>query len=254
MISNAIKYKFDDFTFNNYMDLLQLAQARYKFVGYDIDIEQENNFVIWRHDIEFSVLIACHFAEIENEKGIKSNYFLNIHSEFYNALDKQNVQRIKRSIISNGHNIGLHFDTSFYDIDDVGQLEICILKDKAILEDVFGTPISVFSFHNTNSFSMSCEDDMYGGLINVYSKKFKSVPYCSDSLGYWRFNKLYDLLNDSKITKMQVLTHDAMWSEIPKAPRQRIKDSIEKDAHASLCFYDEYLKNNGHKNIDEYSE
>ena len=62
----------------------------------------------------------------------------------------------------------------------------------------------------------------YGGLVNVYSSYFKErYNYCGDSLGYWRYNRLEDVLKDEKIQHLQVLTHDANWSEEVLSPRKR---------------------------------
>jgi hypothetical protein len=250
-ISNNQLYHFSDFTFNNYRKLLRLAKLRFKFCDFNIDFENETNYVLWRHDLEFSIKTACHLAQIEEEEKVKSNFFVQLHSEYYNTLDKRVVELIRNNIINSGHAIGLHFDAHFYNITKSKQLDYYIQKDKTILEDVFEVKIIAFSFHNTNSLILSYEDDHYGGLINVYSKRIKSIPYCSDSLGYWRIDRLQDRIEDAKINKLQVLTHDAMWSEKIMSPRQRIRMSIQKDADVLMQYYDEYLREYGHKNIDE---
>lgn len=250
-ISIENEYKFSDFTFDNYRKLIQLAKRRFRFLGYKIDLENELNYVIWRHDLEFSIQTACKLAQIEKEEGVKSTFFIQLHSEFYNTLDKRIIQLIRSYLIQSGHTIGLHFDAHFHNTKNVLALEKCILKDKLLLEDILEVPIDIFSFHNTNSFILSCEDDYYGTLLNVYSKKIKQIPYCSDSLGYWRYDRLQDRLEDSSITKLQVLTHDALWSDTPLAPRQRIIKSIKNDGDELLRIYDNYLYKFGHKNIDE---
>lgn len=249
-IPNNLLYHFSDFTFSNYRKLLRLAKSKFKFCGFNIDFEKEENYVLWRHDLEFSVRTACHLAQIEKEETVKSTFFIQLHSEYYSTLDKRIVELIQNSIIKSGHDIGLHFDAHFHNIVNSNQLDRFIRKDKSILEDLFEVQINAFSFHNTNSFILCCEDDYYGGLLNVYSKRIKKIPYCSDSLGYWRIDRLQDRLEDPNIQKLQVLTHDAMWSEKIMSPRQRIKMSIQKDADTLMQYYDEYLRKYGHKNID----
>ena len=249
--NNSDSYRFTDFTFDNYRRLIRLAKSKYRFCGYEINFETENYFILWRHDIEFSVQIACQLAQIEREEKVKSTFFIQLHSEFYNTLDKRNIKAIKESIIDAGHDIGLHFDSHFHEIESQELLEECIIKDRLILEDIFGVTLKSFSFHNNNAFTLSCEDDFYGGLLNVYSKRLKQLPYCSDSLGYWRYDRLQDRLEDETLSKLHVLTHDAMWSEFPIAPRQRILKTIQQDAEKLKYHYDEYLKKYNHLNIDE---
>jgi len=249
-IPKHIKYNYSDFTFKNYRKLLRLAKSRFKFCGFDIDFEKEENFVLWRHDLEFSITTACHLAQIEKEEDVKSTFFIQLHSEYYNTLDKRIVELIRKSIINSGHSIGLHFDLHFHNIINKNQFDYFIKKDTSILEDIFQVRINAFSFHNTNSFILSCEDEFYGELLNVYSGKIKKIPYCSDSLGYWRIDRLQDRLEDPNIHKLHVLTHDAMWSEQIMSPRQRIRMSIQKEADLLMHYYDEYLRENGHQNVD----
>lgn len=249
--SNSELYKFSDFTFDNYRKLIQLAKTRFRFVNYNIDFEKKTNFIIWRHDVEFSVRNACRLAQIEKEENVKSTFFLQLHSEYYNVLDKRNIDSIRKNIIESGHSIGLHFDIHYHEIGDSRHIDKYLLKDKEILEDIFKVSLQSFSFHNTNSFILNCENDYYGGLVNVYSRRIKNIPYCSDSLGYWRYERLQDMLENRSIKKLQVLTHDAMWSEKALSPRQRIRRSIQQDADDLMVYYDNYLLRFGHKNIDE---
>ena len=97
-----------------------------------------------------------------------------------------------------------------------------ITLDRQFLEKNFGSKLDTFSFHNTTPFTQSCLAYQYGGLINVYSSYFKEhYDYCGDSLGYWRFDRLEDVLNKPEIQHLQVLTHDGNWSDEVLSPRKR---------------------------------
>jgi len=243
------EYRFSDFTLGNYKKLLKLALKNYRFMSFTDEPISDLKKIILRHDIEFSIPIALRMAEIEASLGIKATYFLQIHSEFYNPLDKCNYLSLKR-IIDIGHDLGLHFDTHFWTINSEKELEEYIEVDKNIIRTYFKVNISAFSFHNTNDFVLSCENEKYAGLINAYSKKYKTeIGYCSDSTGYWRYERLEDRLREAKDKFLQILIHDGMWQDEVLPPRQRIFKVIDDRAEYLKKFYDSTLKKFGAKNI-----
>ena len=125
-----------------------------------------------------------------------------------------------------------------------------IVFEKNILQKVFGN-INVFSFHNTTPFTMNCKAWEYGGLINTYADYFqKNVEYCSDSNGYWRYNRLMDVLAQSTSQRLQILTHPEWWQEEVMSPWQRIQRCIDGRARRNRDFYQNHLRTFGMKNID----
>lgn len=245
----ADTYHFSDFTRTHYAECIDLAKTQYRFIGY-AEARSETNFVLWRHDVDFSMHVAKKLALIEAEKGVKATYFIYPHCEFYNLLERDVFDLVK-DIQGLGHDIGLHFDSHFYNITNAAQLDAALHREKALLGDFFNTDISVFSFHNNNDFTMSCEDWQYGGMINTYASYFKKeVGYCSDSHGIWRFARLYEVLKKFEHQKLQVLTHPEWWQETAMAPRQRIKRCIDGRAAKNLQYYDDLLKKMDRPNID----
>lgn len=249
MINENI-YKFKDFTLSNYRKILRIAKSNNKQFRFFNQLDNRDKFYLWRHDLEFSPDIALEMAKMENQEGIKSTYFIQLHSYFYNTFEKEILLAIM-NISSLGHQLGLHFNTHFYNIKSENKLDYYIKQDKGILETLLNRKISVFSFHNTNTFLLSCDKEKYGGLINVYSGYFKNeVGYCSDSTGIWRYERLEDRLHENKDNKLQVLIHDAMWQDEVLSPRQRIFKIIDKRAEYLKKNYDDVLKKNGAKNVD----
>jgi hypothetical protein len=79
---------------------------------------------------------------------------------------------------------------------------------------LFGIRPVAFSFHNPLAAHLDCDADVYGGLVNCYSKRFKQeVAYGSDSNGYWRFWRIFDVLYEKKDARLQVLTHPGWWKD-----------------------------------------
>lgn len=222
-MTNREKYRFDDFTLANYERLVALAVEKgFKFISYTDAFVPERKEILWRHDVEFEPDTALKMAEIEHRLGARATYFFQIHSPYYNIFDPHYTE-VLHTIRALGHCVGLHFDSHYYGINDEAQLNKYIELDRAYFETVFGVKIDTFSFHNTTPFTQSCQEYKYGGLINVYSSFFKEhYNYCGDSLGYWRFDRLEDVLNEESIMHLQVLTHDANWTEEVLSPRKRV--------------------------------
>lgn len=251
-MTNREKYKFDYFTIDNYKKQLELAiENGFQFISFTDDYQVERKEIIWRHDVEFSPDIALQMAKIENLLGISTTYFFQIHSEFYNILERY-FSNILQEIKSLGHHIGLHFDSHYYNVQTEEELDRFIKQDKEYFEKVFDLNIEVFSFHNTTPFTLSCEKRHYANLINVYSDYYKEkYNYCADSTGYWRYEILEDVLKDTNVKHLQVLVHDAMWSEEVLSPRQRVRKSIQDNAERIKEQYDRILIEFGAKNIDD---
>lgn len=243
-MTNREKYCFDDFTLDNYKRLVQLAVDNgFSFILHKDEFVANRRDVIWRHDVEFEPDIALEMARIESQigLGLRATYFFQLHSSFYNLFDPH-YRVVFQKIKELGHHVGLHFDSHYWGITNENQLDEFITVDRKYLERNLGVEIDTFSFHNTTSFTQSCLAYRYGGLINVYSSYFKEkYNYCGDSLGYWRFDRLEDVLNDNKVQHLQVLTHDGNWSSEVLSPRKRFAKVMQDHA-------DRLVK--GH--IDEY--
>lgn len=221
-MTNREKYRFDDFTFENYQGLIKLAKNKgFQFILHKDEFVCERKDVIWRHDVEFEPDYALRMAQIEHDEGVGATYFFQLHSPYYNTLDPH-YRDVFLKIKDLGHHVGLHFDSAYWGITSEEQLNGYIKIDKDYLEKNLNVEIDTFSFHNTTPLTQSCLEYKYGGLINVYSSYFKEhYDYCGDSLGYWRFDRLEDRLNDDSIKHLQVLTHDGNWNDEVLSPRKR---------------------------------
>lgn len=234
----------EDFTYSNYRELLKMAKSGWKILDYS-NIDWDEKFIVWRHDVDYSLNCSLKLAKIEQEEGVKATYFINPHSEFYNIAELSQ-HRIIKEILSYGHDLGLHFDAAFHEIKSEEDLHILVAKESSYLESLFGVKPIAFSFHNPVSENLESEADEYGGLTNCYSLRFKKeVGYCSDSNGYWRYRRLHEVLKQQKDPRLQVLTHPGWWQEKPYPPRQKIFCATFGRAFKIMKFYDAGLV--GHK-------
>jgi hypothetical protein len=237
----------DDFTVEHYRQLLRLAKTGWKIATYE-NICWTKDFILWRHDVDYSLNRSLALAQIESEESVKATYFVNPHSEFYNLAEAVQYEKLIK-ILSLGHDLGLHFDASFYDVESEKTLDTLVAQEASYLQDLFGQKPVAFSFHNPVAAHLTCEAEEYGGLVNCYSRRFKTeVAYCSDSNGYWRFRRLYDALKEKKDARLQVLTHPGWWQEKPMPPRQRIFRSAYGRASKTMQAYDDGLESHARVN------
>ena len=119
-----------------------------------------------------------------------------------------------------------------------------------MIETLFQKKVSSFSFHNPDAFCLSSQALKYGGLINTYASMYQSqVAYCSDSNGYWRYERLSDVLNKSHPHGLQALTHPVWWTQEAMSPRTKVLQYINGNGEKLMHDYDEGLKKANRKNF-----
>jgi len=231
---------FPDFTRAEYRSLLRLARRTWKFRGFT-DFNASERFILWRHDVDFSLQSAVNLGQIEADEGVRSTFFFHLHNEFYNLLEP-GTTRLARKIAVQGHRVGLHFDSHYHQIENEEHLDEAIEWEAGILRRIVGDTIDAFSFHNTSAFTMSCRRWTYGGLINTYAKYFQDdVGYISDSNGYWRYRNLREVVEAATDERLQVLTHPGWWQDQSMAPREKVWRCITGRAASTIRGYDRLL-------------
>jgi hypothetical protein len=243
-------FHFSDFTRANYRRLLRLAKAKYPFTTFP-EADLSGRFLLWRHDVDFSIHAAEKLAQIEAEEGVVATYFVLIHCRYYNLFEREIRAKVQR-ILALGHQLGLHLEMEFHNVADKAGLEAALILEQRWLEDLFGVKTQAFSFHDPNPFSLSFRADRYAGMINTYAEPFQSsVGYCSDSNGYWRHRRLEDVLTAATDERLQVLTHPECWQEEPMSPRRRVHRCIDGRADYLKRSYDATLQQLGRLNVDD---
>jgi hypothetical protein len=247
------KFNFSDFTEDQYRKIIQHAKKYYKFRFFSTEVEKINEpFVLWRHDIDVSIHRALKIAQIEKEEGVNSTFFIMLGSEFYNIFEKDIMKRLI-DIQLMGHQIGLHFSCDLRDIKNHGDLEHLVIQEKNILETFLERDVvKAVSFHNPNLAmdKVNLRANVIGGLINTYGQKLvDNCGYVSDSNGYWRYERLMDVILGRKYSKLQVLTHPVWWPAEVMSPKDRIMRCVQGRAEFVNKFYDEMLEKLGRLNV-----
>jgi hypothetical protein len=86
-MSTTEQTNYQDFTVSNYRQLLQTAKRVWEFADYS-NIPWGKRFILWRHDVYFSLNRSLALAQIEQSEGVQATYFINPHSEFYNIFER----------------------------------------------------------------------------------------------------------------------------------------------------------------------
>jgi hypothetical protein len=240
---------FEDFTESAYTTALEVARSKYEFATFTS--RPDGRHVLWRHDIDFSVHRGLRLAEIEAELGLRSTYFMYLHCASYNLLSGLVASKARR-IIGLGHDLGLHFDLTFYG-GALGRDDFLerVASEKRLLAELFGQEPVAVSFHLYGVLENKPPDeDLICGMVNAYGPTIRNgYAYCSDSNGVWRHARLLDVLERGEADRLHVLTHPEWWTPEPMSPRARIQRCLDGQASAVGKYYDDLTDGYGRPNI-----
>ncbi len=239
------------FSLSSYEELIKIIKrSNREIINFD-DLINGKCGLIMRHDIDFSPAKASKIAEIEYKHKVVSTYFIMLKSDLYNLNDMNNIKHIKY-IISLGHNIGLHFDASFYSKKNIS-LELACKKECNILEKIFDHKIDIISFHRPEKEFIG-RNKKIAGRYHTYMPLFiNEATYCSDSQGIWRYERPENLINNQSIQSIHLLTHPIWWTTPEKmTPGEKIDfhlrgeiDKIKSIAAKNCKPYKKYLESKG---------
>jgi hypothetical protein len=236
-----------DFTMETYRRIAQLATS-FAPASYR-EIPWEENFILFRHDVDVSLNRALALANIDAELGLRSTFFIDPLGQYYSAFEPDQ-RKILFEILDLGHDIGLHFDSSRHPIDTERNLEEALKFESKVLAKAVAEPLA-FSFHNPSEVDLAFKKDSYAGIPNAYSEKlFTQAVYTSDSNGYWRHTPIFDVLFESLgIKPVQVLTHPEWWLDQQMSPRSRIHRAVYGRSQNVMGSYDSLLAAHGRVNV-----
>lgn len=128
-----------EFIYGDYKRIIDnLRDNQYNIIKY-AEAGTFEKEVILRHDIDVSLEKAVEFARYEESINVVSTYYILLSSDFYNVFGKKSINCV-RELIDMGHDIGLHFDETNYELEQYSgkernnKLKELILKEKKILE------------------------------------------------------------------------------------------------------------------------
>lgn len=217
-----------EFSYDGYKNLISLLQKNnYSFASY-YNYKKFDKCVIMRHDIDSSLDKAVSLAELEQNLGVRSTYFVLISSPFYNIISREARRKIN-AILNAGHEIGLHFDESNYDqqyYKMVGGVEKALLKEVELMQNILQMGIKSVSMHRPSKKTLEANYDL-PGIVNSYGKEFFcEFKYISDSRGCWR-EDVNNIILTGGYKRLHILTHALLYDHKEKNIKETIMEFIE---------------------------
>lgn len=220
-----------NFTLKHYERICSIiVKSQYKICFFNDNLDNLENILILRHDVDQSLDQSIEIAKIENKYNIKSTFFIWLRSPFYNVFEKKYSDLIYE-IINLGHQIGLHFDESSYKMGNEIDLNNYIDKEVNIIKDFFNLDIFAISMHRPSKWILN-NDIRFKKYINVYSKKyFEEFKYFSDSRRRWKEGCICKKINTNKYNKLHILIHPFWWIEKDIGFDERMSDFIKEKTY-----------------------
>lgn len=232
-----------EFSFKHYREIMRsINQKGYKTISFYEECSSKH--VLVRHDVDIDLDSALEIARIERQENVKATYYIWINSPFYNIFERR-YSKIINEILSLGHDIGLHFDETAYEIICEEDILKYIEKECFIINSYFGIQIRSISFHRPSKYVL--ENNLaLGKYINTYSNKyFKEYKYISDSNGIWRDGCGCNLFSENKFDRIQLLTHPIWWKQNHMDGNKRLinyvqfkLDKLEGDLNSNIKRYE----------------
>ena len=201
----------NSFSYDEYSEILKEYKGRF---GNFKNINNDE-FVILRHDVEFSIERAYDLAVFEKKHEVKSTYLFQVLSNAYNPFSC--INRLKIEEIKNlGHEVGLHFYVSHLKPYDYTGLRSELKRQKDLFELALDFPCEIFSFHRPPEWVLELREDQINGIINTYGPSFfefspepQKIKYIADSKHKWSYGHP---LNYSSQRRIQILLHPDEWT------------------------------------------
>ena len=227
----------------NYFRLVD-SLSSYGYENMDFTtVDPSRKHLVLRHDIDFDMEAAASLAQKEQNQGYRATYFVLLTGEFYNPLSERGRKALA-SIISCGHDVGLHFDTSIHG-EDADALSRAAEQECRILETLSGRAVNVISMHRPPA-KLIGEDLKFAGRLNTYAPRFtKDMGYCSDSRGAWHYGSPLESEAVLQGQALQLLTHPIWWTQgTPLSPQRTVagflrnrQDFLDQEAERNCKAY-----------------
>src|SRR5215471_12116820 len=172
----------DTFSLPLYQETLQKANE----LGYAFPTVSElkdgtekfERFLLLRHDVDSSPRHALAMAQLEHRLGIRSSFFILMHCPFYNPGAPPHWDDL-RAIVDMGFEVGLHYDTQFFEQRGIDPLE-GVLDDVAAMEKILRIRVRSVSQHRPASGTFLKQLNKF--YVDAYnSHLINDVCYISDS-------------------------------------------------------------------------
>lgn len=215
-----------EFSHQTYSELLQFIRGLGRPIVSFRDVPPEGPYVILRHDVDFSLQYAVEMAHLDQENRATSTFFILLTAPYYNPLSEEGVRAI-RDISAMGHECGLHYDCTGFELLSPEQRIRRIETLACTLADLSGVPVRAIAQHKPAKSPIRQE---FPAFVDAYSARFiKDIAYISDSRMMFRVPDVRDFFREHP--KSQALIHPVWWRSTP-LKRAEVFDTLRTDMTA----------------------
>lgn len=164
-----------------------------------------------RHDVDLHLELCLDVIKVELELGVRSTFYVMLNNPFYSVYEANSIS-ILRTLVSEGFEVGVHFDLPHADLCSSMSQEDELRRNMDVLKSICGTNNHSFAPHqplpNSDDLKMS-------GAINAYSPPFYSAGrYLSDSRLMFRTDP-FEFVKRGLYERIQLLIHPEYYQELP---------------------------------------
>jgi hypothetical protein len=167
--------------------------------------------ILLRHDVDLSLEYAMEMARLENELGVKSTYFVRIHSTRYNLFDRFNF-RFLQELLGLGFEIGVHQEVCNFTHNCEDSLEL-LKREKLIIETILGREVYGVATHIPKRNHHSLSPEVIDRIGFKYAPDFdvfnRDAVFISDSNKRWKKYTFDEALSISH--KILANIHPVWW-------------------------------------------
>ena len=222
------------FSFDDYRKIITLIQESGRTATY-AEAMTRDDFILMRHDVEYSVERAFALSEVETEMGFSSYFFFQWTNNSYNILSKKN-RDLLTIMHEKGQHIGLHF--ALNGMTDMELVRERIRQEIAMLSNMLGFQVDTFSIHRPSK-EVLRENIKFSDILNAYQDEFftfdpeagpdstPEVKYLSDANHIWRYG-YPDEETIRSHRKIQILAHPFAWTKEGYDNKENFKTLLEE--------------------------
>ena len=222
------------FSFDDYRKIIALIKESGRGCTYREALERDD-FILMRHDVEYSVERAFALSEVETEMGFSSYFFFQWTNNSYNILSKKN-RDLLTIMHDRGQHIGLHF--ALNGMTDMEVVRDRIRQEIMMLGNMLGFPVDTFSIHRPSK-EVLAENIKFPDLLNAYQDEFftfapdagpesdLAVKYLSDANHIWRYG-YPDEETIASHRKIQILAHPFAWTKEGSDNKENFRTLLEE--------------------------
>jgi len=221
-----------NFNLESYITLLDTLAQTYKFSQIKIIGDNVSNTVYLRHDVDFHLNGINKISTIENNLGIQSTYFILLSAQ-YNIWQSEN-RKILEILVSQGHEIGLHYDLKEYPVHDYEASEGNLQFEINILEKLLGIKVASIVMHqpHTGVHDIFKEHPLYIHPHNpIYQE---NMIYISDRCRAWRDETLLEIIQNKQKGNVQINLHPEVWLGNEVNRIDFLNDTLDKNLKAPI--------------------